>query len=843
MKRIFLLCGLLTAFFLSYAAPIKFLKSIPENGSTIDSFDFSLVFDISEALDIAATEKPGVAVGLGYMGADDCKATLYRGNIENGTVLGETNTSNFTGKTDGFKVNGNTIQMNFDGSIPIVPNEEYTIVINNTFYLYVSGKVTKVALTESDFSTDPIILKFKGEGGEKTILDCTGSSIETNATLNALNKIEFTLNSPFNINTGAEVVIKEGDNVVASTSDLKVSSTDNKVLVAEFSDVPLLLGHSYTIELPANSLTHIDDATVGNFVYKVNVNGSYTYKIALTSSKVDVDSNGIPTAVTFVYDLPEGTTLNGISMNGARNGFLSVDGSEELIDFSDKVSCVENGKGLKWSLSSVRMEPATKYNFTKAGNTVVVFDAKNAHSSTGLLKEYAGEDASISFTTPSVEEIGAAPITVGIAKIGNYDDASSPEFVNGGTYANISSLEIKRAEYVYNGNTYKPNLNYDSEYNPDNALIYDISDGTRKLVKEAKLSMAGRGGDHDGGIVIYDYSVFHINVNMDFLQEHTYEIVIPKGALRLSNNPELRNLYNYIMNDEIVYTVKGTTPTVFTVDGCSVENNAEMSALPPAIVWTLNGAYELKNSSVLANGKSTCTSPSGGFYGATYKLPVTIQKNGYKSYVAVHLIEPETGESRAIHEGEIVTITIPAGSIVYPGDESLANPELTVSVKGIAAVAPKPETVNVNLTINDLHSASHKAVKGETYSFAVKPNNNNWEVEFVKHGDKALIQDENGMYVTEPLNADAEIKANLKYAGTWAKEDSTTDVWTIEENNICIYCDNNMIAVDGVTPENTINVYNVAGMFINSTRVSDGRDRVYISVPLNQTYIVSVDGV
>ncbi|MDE6009012.1 MAG: hypothetical protein K2G90_07365, partial [Muribaculaceae bacterium] len=829
----------LTAFFLCFADAVEYKRCIPTAGSNISSFEFELEFDIENALVTAEAAKPGNQFGLGYrggtMGGITYAVELYKGDTETGELIGTTNNKNFTGKVDGFKINGNKVNISFDSSIPVLSNQVYSLKISNTFWLYPSGSAAMITATKQDFGENPLILTFIGASSEKVQLSVESSDVQLASDF--INSVEFTLNSPFNINTGAEVVIKEGDNIVASTSNLKISSTDNKVLVAEFSDVPLLLGHSYTIELPVNSLTHMDDATVGNFVYKVDVNGSYTYKLALTSTKVDVDSNGLPKTVTFVYDLPEGTTLNGISMNGSRNGFLSVDGSEELIDLSNKYTFVENGKGIKWELSSVQFEPATKYNFTKAGNTVVVFDAKNANISTGLLKEYSGEDASISFTTPSVDELGCTPITVGNVKLGAFDKESTPDFVNGDTYANIATLEIKREDYTYNGTQYKYNLNLSGDHN---AYIYDVTNGSRTLVKDIEMSIEGRGGDNDGGIILRDYSVFVIRPQMDFLQDHIYEIVIPKGALRLNQSPQL---FNYVMNEEIVYTVKGATPTVFTVDGCSVENNTEMSSLPPAIVWTINGAYNLKNSDVTANGKSTGTSPSGGYYGATYKLPITIQKNGYKSHVAVHLIEPETGESRAIHEGEIVTITLPAGSIVYPGEESLVNPELTVTVKGIAAVAPKPETVNVNLTINDLHSASHKAVKGETYSFAVQPNDNNWEVETVKHGDKALIQDENGMYVTEPLNADAEIKANLKYAGTWAKEDSTTDVWTIEANNIRIYCDNNMIVVDGVTPENTINVYNVAGMFINSTRVSDGNDRVYISVPLNQTYIVSVDGV
>lgn len=98
-------------------------------------------------------------------------------------------------------------------------------------------------------------------------------------------------------------------------------------------------------------------------------------------------------------------------------------------------------------------------------------------------------------------------------------------------------------------------------------------------------------------------------------------------------------------------------------------------------------------------------------------------------------------------------------------------------------------------------------------------------------------------YMLTALKGDTELTAHLEYTGSWASQDETTGVWTVEDKNIRIYGNTDHIVVDGVSPDNTICVYNVAGMLINSTRVSDGNDRVLISVPLHQTYIVTVDGI
>ena len=822
---------MLTAVFCAFSNPVEFKQCIPASGSSISSFDFVLEFDIEKALEAAAKDAPGTNVGIGYMGTTNKTGTggqaiLYKGDEITGEEIGMSLTSNLTGKSEGFSVNGNTVKMVFDENIPILSNQEYTIVINNIFYLYKENAATRVTSTKTDFHDNPIILKFIGADVGESKIFVEDSNIKTGESLENIRSVEYSLSSPFEITDGAEVIVKEGDTIIGKTTSFRVSSVNEKTLIVDFADdVILYNGHIYFIILPANSVTLASNTSVGNSEYSVQINGKCTYKIALLSSKVDVDNNGMPTAVTFEYDLPEGTTLNGISMNGSRKGFLSVDGSDVSTDLSNNYSFVENGKGIKWDLSSVRFEPATKYNFTKAGNTLVVFDAKNSDSSTGLLKEYNGEDASISFTTPSVEELGLSPITLGSIKVGRYDDKSTPDFNNGGTYANIETLEIKRKDYQYDGNSYRVTL----DWNNAKAYIYDINDGTRTLVKEVSVS-----ADQREDYYTY-YQVFIIRPQMDFMQDHTYEIVIPKGVLRISDTP---SLYNYIQNDEIVYTVIGNTPAEFTVESCNVENNEEFNIVPPAIVWTLKGSYGLKAGATANIKHAYAGSPIIG----TSNKPINISQSGWKTYVSVPLADTETGELRKLNEGDMYSVIIPAGSIIYPGLESLSNPELTVTLKGVDAVEPEPEMVNVNLTVNGLHTTVHQSPKGKTYSLAVTPEQG-WSVASVKHGAKTLESNGEGMFVTEPLDSDAELTADLKYDGPWATNDELTDVWKVGDTDIRIFADGGHIVIEGVGPANTIRVYSVAGMLINSTSVREGNDRVSITVAPDQVYIVTVDGV
>ncbi len=154
----------------------------------------------------------------------------------------------------------------------------------------------------------------------------------------------------------------------------------------------------------------------------------------------------------------------------------------------------------------------------------------------------------------------------------------------------------------------------------------------------------------------------------------------------------------------------------------------------------------------------------------------------------------------------------------------------------------KAETQYVNLSLNvyGAVSSTNKVEKDKPFTFTLEPADN-WKVESVMHGDKVLSA-KNGVYTTEPLNESAEIRANLEYAGTWADYSETTGVWTVKDTNIRIYSDNQQIVVEGVTPDNEINVYSVSGLHINSTRVAENHDCVRITVATGQVYIVTVDG-
>ena len=141
-----------------------------------------------------------------------------------------------------------------------------------------------------------------------------------------------------------------------------------------------------------------------------------------------------------------------------------------------------------------------------------------------------------------------------------------------------------------------------------------------------------------------------------------------------------------------------------------------------------------------------------------------------------------------------------------------------------------------SVEVNGIATVEQKAVKGEIATFTLTPTEN-WKVESVS--DATLS--EGNTYKTSALIDDTIVKAKLAYDGAWATEVST-GVYEIEAENIRIFKDGDNIIVEGAKPDQTICVYNVGGMLINSAHSEEGMNQVRITVAPDQIYIVIVAG-
>lgn len=398
-------------------------------------------------------------------------------------------------------------------------------------------------------------------------------------------------------------------------------------------------------------------------------------------------------------------------------------------------------------------------------------------------------------------------------------------------------------KYYYIG-TNKANLHINTYLSePKECNLYEITEDGDKLLTSISFSNVSED---------MAWMICRAKVNSPLYEGKKYKLVIPEGYFTAYSGALTSQItdiskVNYIRNNELVYTFTGTTPTKVTLIDCTIKDNSVVSALYK-LVWTFEGQYRLSDEINTIEESVTNSQYEGMKPTVTKRIPILSSSYG-KTYLTLDYISNQTGQPKIVGSTKTYTMTIPKGMLVNVFNDELVNDEIVLTFKGGETEPEIAETVWVNMTINGLHTSSHQATKGKSYTFSLNPGTD-WKVKSVKNGEdvvSGISTDKSNpnlkTYILSALKGDTNINAELEYDGQWAKEDGTTKVWTIEANNIRIYCDNNMIVVDGVTPENTISVYNVAGMFINTTHVSDGNDRVYISVPLNQTYIVSVDGV
>lgn len=821
MERIITAILFMASFILSFcAAPVVYKGCVPDTGSEISSWKISLKFDISSSLSDAGEGE----FGLGYTAATGQMASLYKIENEEKVLLGTSMTSKYVGNSEDFIVNNDVISFEFDNTIPIIENQRYQVEITNTFGLFKKGKAVWVTGTNVKFLDNPIIINYTGSKASDDTLSLVECSIDGNPELSQIDSFFIKFDKPISILNNSGISLTE-NNLAIVDANISVSANDNtEVLVSFPVSTSLYRGHNYQILLKEASVGMLSNPNISNSKLIWNIKGNDVINVSISSYSPSDESMTLANEVLINYNIPDGYTLTppqGIAYKCSGYLYKNSFSENNLIkSYFGKIS--SNGKGQTFDISDISLEPSTKYVFLIPKDNITVWKDNISYS------EYCNdEEFIISWMTPSIEDLGLSPITVGQIKVGRHDSSSSPEFVDGGTYANINTIEIKKEDYSYNGETIKTTLNWDNL----KTFVYDVTEGSRVLVKEMEIGASQRENNYEY------YGVFVIAPMMDFIQGHTYEIVIPKGVLRLS---DYKMLYNYVTNDEIVFTVKGATPAEFTIETCSVENNAEMSSLPSAIVWTLNGTYNLKSNNIFASTRYSA-SEYGGSIG---QCPITLYNEGWKSYVSVQLADVRTGELMKLGKDFYFTITIPSGSIVYPSDETLNNPEIQLTIKGIEAPVESPELVNTTVTLadnetNEAHSFIVETVKGYPAKIQMLPGEN-WNIADVAHEGKSLSA-VNGVYTSEPLTGDSKIVATLAYNKDM-QFDQTTGVYSVTDTNIKVYTENSQIVVSGLTQPTNIAVYSIGGILVKQMTTDAKYDMVRISAEPNEVYVVVING-
>lgn len=825
MKRILSLCGLLAAFFLSFANPVKYVGCTPSDGSSITSWDFTLTFDITDALAAAKESNPNDEVGIGVMALGSSQyTTLYKGSKEDNIVLGKALTKVVNGKSENFVVNGNTVNISFDITEPIVNGQKYTIEIKNDFYLYIKGSTSRISSTKLDFKSNPLILTFYGGDLSGSKLFVENCSVDNSNNIESLSEIAFNLNSTFNIVDGAKVLIKEGENEIGSTSQLSVATDNDKQLRVSFANpVVLYTGRIYTIQLSSGSLTLKSNTNVSNTAFETNVSGASSISYAVVDYSPKENQTLLPEKASITFDVPEGKTLvytgNSVPFSGYSSCQIYPEGKENeattLYAMTNKQQVTRNS--FTWDLLDIAFIPSTKYYIKKEQGSTSLFDTSGNHC-----PEYRNEGITFSWTTPSIEEYGFPIIpasSYGSAKLGKHDDSSTPYFQNNGQYDYIDIIEVEMLKnFEYNGVKYKAGLKPGTKWK-----LYDVTSGSRVFIKELECGAVQRETTYEY------YSVNQIWVKSRLYKGHKYEIVLEENSKFIQ---ALSTLINYIRSEEVVFTVNGAAPTSVDLISKTIADNSEVHELYRP-VWVFSGEFEMKE-----GAKAVMTSQIGSGTQMTSYPPLTVAYQNGNTSLSLLFISAYDGSPTVYSMATDLKITIPAGILTYAGDETITNKEIVTPFKGVPKKVSS-NAVNVSLSVNGVHTTSHKAVKDEPYTFTLNQDSN-WVVESVSHNGTALTG-ANGTYTTEPLTlADNDIKANLKFA-VEALVDGTTGVAELPDSAITVTTDSDKhIIISGLVGNENLAIYSMNGLLVKDF-AADGKNIYHVSVDSGIYIVLVVD--
>lgn len=803
--------------FAKSAVPIKYDGSVPESGSAISSFTFTLKFDLSESIADAGAGD----YGIGYTAAQT-QATLYKVNGEEKIELGTSLTERYTGTSENFQINNDKVEFSFDSTIPIIEGQLYQVEITNIFGLYKSGKNVPVTGTKLSFSGDPLILTYYGGASTSDNLSIIDVSLNNSEPQQSIKDFTIKFNEPISIINENGAYIEENGNVI-SNAKILVNENDESSIVATFP-IPIILysGHTYNLGITSSAISLRSNESVLSPEYKWSVVGSQKVEVPILSSLPACESTGIFNNLEIKFDIPEGYTLATIGNKAYKcSGLLyKKDVSEDNFILSYFGSISTDGRSQIFDISGNAWEPSTKYIFVKPKDDITVWKEGQT------CPEFGNEEYIISWTTPSAEELGLSPISknnFGTAKVGQHDKAESPEFIEGGTYSSIDMLEIEKLSYVYNSASYQTHVRDNAK-----AQIYDITDGSRILVKDITIADQRRESRYDY------YSVAQLWVQTAFYQGHEYEIVIPKDAFMVAT----QQLKNFVGSDEISFKVKGSTPTSVELLSKSIEDDSEISELT-SMLWIFDGNFTLKDGATALYKRNY---PGNPITTSEYALS-SMQSSG-QTYVLATFISPYTGKPQNYSSEMECSVVLPEGTIFYAGDATVCNKEVVTNFKGTKKMSTEPEFVNTTVTLadnetNEAHSFIVKSVKGYPAEIQMLPGEN-WNVADVAHEGKSLSA-VNGVYTSEPLTGDSKIVATLAFNKDM-QFDQTTGVYSVTDTNIKVYTENNQIVVSGLTQPTNIAVYSVGGILVKQMTTDAKYDMVRISAEPNEIYVVVING-
>lgn len=778
MRLITFLISIICGVGLMISAPLSYNGCTPESGSEVTSFeDIVLSFDLSGVIEEYGQDEWGICVNSLYseMSPERNKiAALYKGSVEDGEFLcylAET----IKATKEEFKV-GNEIHLRFP-NIEVVPGQLYTIYITYDFFAgRKSDKKSWVTATKYSCFANPLTLTFIGASETKKVLLANEWSIEDNASLDAISSVNVKFNYDVALVGTPTVNLNEGSYTMVSTSDISVDPNDPKSLVINFPETKLYNGHNYNIVLPAGAVCVAGESEIVNEEVSLSVTGSgYRYFGTGRVSPANGSTNILDEIyIPFKFPKIEGADFSYgfVNVSGATYPLKCYKGNVTLEQAKEKnpdhiiIEKDMDNSSLKYGVNFA-LEAGQEYTFIMDEGAVKAYaigDPRNSY-----LKDYISEAVELHYTTPTLESLPELVLP-------------NSDIEEGVSLESVETVTLANAYYVYNDTQYVLAVSPDVSYKTSGVLYEVLHDGSEKEIKRFQASKNGK-------------DAIDLQVNEPLYQGKTYRIVIPEGTFIPFQSNFLKQ---FVGNKEYSITVTGAKSTESASEfTSSLIEGQKLSHVSVVSFYTAGDVKATDNAKLeIRNGEETVAS-----------APVRVAKEeGY-----THVYADFSGEGHqpfATEKGVNYSAVLPQGAVAETANENLLNKEYSVPFTGMAS---DPVYHNVTLSIDNAVAQTSTVEEGKTVSFQLTPVDDLWTVESVSN---ATLDEASGMYVTEPVNADLEVKATFALVNP-VDFDFTTGVREVPAG--CAYSvrsEGEMLIIEGVTAGDNIRIYTTGGTLI-----------------------------
>lgn len=789
----------------------------PAPGSEITTFDFELQFDLSA---IYAEYGYDENFGIGNGGSSSHNISLYQGTGPDGILVRTVYDFNMNGDSELFRP-GDKFRFSFDDSC-LLDGVTYAVVFTNIFSCRKKGETKSYGTTPEDFGKTPLVYTFTA----RTDADNFGMkdwSVAAGAEITHAGKIELAFTHPVEItDTEAKAQlfnyyrheVSAGSyltkNNLLAEGEIYVSEADPCKVILDFGDYPTYSGWEYDLKVPAGVIRG-KDSGVSVAALRRRVTGSLVERFKAKTLVPGYDESGLIDSVTITWDTPQ-PRQNGISttLEYSPGITLSIRGSDNTrVSLGDVVE--DNWPTVTYRISGT-LHPSVEYSLE--GYCLGKIDA------TGHLPGLICDEFEGSFVAPAIGDIALALPQVKVMSHGlpelNYRDQSLPQ---GYVAENLTKIEVALEDYWYQDKKY-------TLWPTGFCQFYEINqDGDDILLANTQMKAELRG---ISGVTERYYAVI-CTIGKKLYQGKRYRLVIPENSFyQYANGASGEIFQNYIPSPEFEFIFEGGSPANVALKSVNVAEGSERESLG-WVVWQFEGdaqPAEGAKAKLKMTGSSSVTSRE-----------VTTYKSGGYTYAKADFSDLATGEPRRLTAGMTYTVTLPADALVDPTDGTVRNLESAITFKGAKAASAGPEYVSLEVSVSGLHRTVHKAAKGETA--AVRLGHGDWKVESltVNGEDRTAEVSPEGEYTFSPVG-DTVIEAVLAYSGEWMAEQES-GVFGAEGTPLRVYSREGKIVIEGVSPADSIAVYTVGGMLVNT--IVPEHDKVVVTVAPG-AYIVLVNG-